>query len=308
VALIAVLQAVKLFGVPAMLSRYYAPFGNEVSLEINRGTSTLASSVATGDVMAFNLAISLAWLSRGGRPRGILLGACALFVFGGVASGQFSGVIALVVVIVVLAAVTRRLTPKLAGFLPVLLLTGLALQPVISRRLSGVSSRRLPESWVDRLHNLQTYFWPQLFSHFNFVLGVRPSARIPTAQFRTGYVWIESGHTWLLWTGGIPFFAAFVGFCWTTMRTARGRAREQGTPGVVGAATLAIVVTVAVLMTFDAHLTLRGSADLLFAMLGLLLGPAVARSRPPGSDAPSQPAPAPAPTAVTQAALAPAAG
>lgn len=272
VAIIAVLQAMKLFGVPTLLEHFYAPFGNEWALEINRGTSTLASAVATGDVMAFNLAIALTWLAQGEQRRGLLVGASGLFVFGGLASGQFSGVIALVIVVVVLARVVKRLAPKLlAGLVPVSLVAGLALQPVIARRLSGVGSGRLPPSWLDRLHNLQTYFWPRLFSDLNFVFGVQPSARIANTHRRSGYIWIESGHTWLLWTGGVPLFAAFVWFLWRTMRLAARRTKEADVAGVVATATLAALWTVAILMLFDPHVALRGSADLLFSLLGLMM-------------------------------------
>jgi hypothetical protein len=269
VALVAILQSLQLFGVPHLLTHYYAPSGNDFALTNSRGTSTLASSVATGDVMAVSLGLALAWLSRGGRPRGLLIACCTLFLFGVLASGQFSGVIGLGVVLLVLLIVDKRLTARLIGLLPVGVLAALVMQPVISKRVSGLSSGHLPASWSDRLNNLRTYFWPQLFPNFNWVLGVRPEARIAARQFRTGWVWIESGYTWLLWTGGVPLFCAFIAFLVATIRAAARRAREPGVMGVVGLATLACLWALAVLMLFDPHLTLRGSADLLFVLLGL---------------------------------------
>lgn len=292
VAIIAVLQSLKLFGVPALLANTYAQFGSNTGLDINRGTSTLANAVATGDVMAFNLAIALAWLARGGRPRRLLQAASALFVFGGLASGEFSAVIALVAVVVTVGALTHTLTRKLLALIAMGAVASLALQPVIARRLSDRSSSSpLPNSWADRLHNLQQYFWPKLFSHYNFVLGVRPSPRIATPAFHTGYVWIESGHTWLLWSGGTPLFVAFVVFMWVALRTTVQVARTRADATAAAAmATFAALVVIAILMTFDPHLTLRGAADLLFSLLAVTFAGVTYRAGPdpgvPGSGDP----------------------
>lgn len=288
VALVAILQALQLFGVPELLAGYYAPFSDEQALGINRGTSTLASSIATGDVMAFNLAIALGWLLRGGSPRPLLALAAGLFVFGGLASGQFSGVIALVVVVVALGLLTGRLSRIMLVTLPVALISGLAMQPVVERRLSGFDSAQgLPPSWLGRLENLRTFFWPELFSNFNFVLGVRPSARVPAPELWRQYVWIESGHTWLLWNGGIPLLVAFFVFLWTSLRvTARVARARVDAIGAAAMAGFAALMVLAVLMTLDPHLTLRGSADLLFSLLALATtagaGPDAARSPSPG--------------------------
>jgi hypothetical protein len=144
-------------------------------------------------------------------------------------------------------------------------------QPVVARRVSDLDPvTGLPYSWVARLRNLRTHFWPELFSDFNFVLGVRPSARVRVNLAWRDYLWIESGHTWLLWTGGIPLFLAF---CWflvvslrKTARVARARADAIGIAAIAGFSGLSVV---AVLMTLDPHLTLRGTADLLFSLLAL---------------------------------------
>jgi len=169
---------------------------------------------------------------------------------------------------------------------------------VISRRLSGFESASgLPVSWTGRLANLQTYFWPKLFSGGNFLFGVRPAARIPVAAQATGYVWIESGYTWLLWAGGIPLLAGFVFLAWAAAR--RGwRAARGGMDGlggavgpeamggavgsealggaagpevrsVAGVALFTAIVVICVVMTFDPHLTYRGTGDAFFALLAL---------------------------------------
>jgi hypothetical protein len=160
-------------------------------------------------------------------------------------------------------------------------LAGLALQPVIAQRLHNFSGG-IPSGWADRLANLRQYFWPTLFSHYNFVLGVRPTPRIATKRFATGYVWIESGHTWLLWSGGIPLLLAFFVFLWVTLKATLRTSRQRDATGLAAMAAFAALVAMAILMTFDPHLTLRGGADLLFSLLALQC----ARLHPEAGEAP----------------------
>jgi hypothetical protein len=128
----------------------------------------------------------------------------------------------------------------------------------------------LPVSWVGRLHNLQGYFLPNLFSHGNFLLGVRPAARVATETMATGYIWIESGYLSLLWTGGLPLLVAFLYFMWANMRWNLALARSyDDARGVAALAVVAALVVIAPLMLIDPHLTYRGSADLLFTLLAL---------------------------------------
>jgi hypothetical protein len=142
-------------------------------------------------------------------------------------------------------------------------------------------------SWTGRLANLQTYFWPKLFSGGNFLLGVRPAARIPVATQATGYVWIESGYTWLLWAGGIPLLAGFVFLACAAARrgwrAARGGmdglggAVGSGGTSVAGIALFTSIAVISALMTFDPHLTYRGTGDAFFTLLALA-APRMARA------------------------------
>jgi hypothetical protein len=268
VAVIAILQSLNLFGVPNLLARYFVGDGPAEDFAQGRGSSTLTSSIAVADVMIMNLAIALGCLFRIGRRPRILLAATALFTFGVLAAGQFSGAIGLVIGVVTVGLLAGRMRRVTLLLLPPLFGAALLLRPVIEERLGGFDSPRgLPVSWIVRLDNLQTFFWPELFSGFNFVLGVQPAARI---QVHGDYVWIESGHTWLLWTGGIPFFVAFFVFLGVALsRGARIALARTDAIGVAAIASCTSLVVVGVLMTFDPHVTLRGTADLLFSLIAL---------------------------------------
>ena len=109
-----------------------------------------------------------------------------------------------------------------------------------------------------------------MFSDWNFVFGVQPAARVPVSYQATGYVWIESGYTWLLWGGGIPLAVAFVFFVQAALRMAWRLARYSVQPPSVAAlAVFVSVIVMSVLMIFDPHLTYRGAAEEMFVLLAL---------------------------------------
>jgi hypothetical protein len=225
---------------------------------------------ATADLLLYNLAIVSGLWMRSHRHRALLAPIAALLVLAVLSAAEFSSAIGLVVVVVCIAVVTN--SARLLGiFFPAGLLASLVLQPVLAARLSGFQSATgLPVSWTGRLHNLQGYFWPRLFSDWNFLLGVRPAARVAVASQGTGYVWIESGYTWLLWGGGIPLLASFVFFVLATAKRGWDAAhRNSGAAGVAGIALFAAVIVTTVLMAFDPHLTYRGAADVMFALIAL---------------------------------------
>jgi hypothetical protein len=113
---------------------------------------------------------------------------------------------------------------------------------------------------------------------------------VPVRSQATGWVWIESGYTWLLWGGGVPLLAAYV--AWVVTATRRGAARARmtdlGRPdpvAAVGAVVVAVVAAQAFSMIFDPHLTYRGSSDALFMMLALAGLPATVPVPPRPRDA-----------------------
>jgi murein biosynthesis integral membrane protein MurJ len=269
VALLAILQSLSLFGVPRLLAEFFGG-PTEFGPPGGRGSSTLGLPSATADLMIFDLAIVAGLWTRYRRHRLALAVASALMLFGALAAGEFAGAIGLVVGIICVAVVSG--SPRvLAWFVPTAAVGGYVLWPVLSIRLGGFQSASgLPQSWLGRLNDLETYFWPRLFSDWNFVLGVEPSAVIARVSSAGNEVWIESGYTWLLWGGGIPLLASYLFFTYVTAK--RGWLAAWGrndARSVAGIAVFVAVVVVAVLMVFDPHLTYRGSGDEFFALIAL---------------------------------------
>jgi hypothetical protein len=270
VAVIAILQSLDLAGVPDLLARLY-PAEDATGLASGRGSATIGSSISVGDVMAFHVAIGLALLLRTPGPHRLLLPMTALFGVGTLASGQFSGVIALVVCVFVVAVLSGQVRRLIVMLVPAAVLAAVLLQPVIQQRLAHRDmSTGMPQSWYVRYENLRLFVWPDLFSGPNWLFGVRPAARIDVVAPWGTEIYIESGHTWLLWTGGIPFLLAYLWFMVVALRTTVPVARSRrDAVGVAATAALAALLSVFVLMSFDPHLTMRGAADLTFSLVAL---------------------------------------
>jgi hypothetical protein len=257
--------------VPKLLADYFGG-PSQFGAPGGRGSSTLGLPAATADLMTFNLAIvSGLWMRYRGL-RLLLAGAAALMLFGALAAGEFAGAIGLAVGLLCIAIVSGS-ARLLVWSVPAAGVGAWAMWPVIGTRLLGFKSASgLPTSWLVRLQNLETYFWPKLFSDWNFVLGVRPAAVLtvvsPTAL--NNEVWIESGYTWLLWGGGIPLLLSFIYFVHVTAKASWSTARGgRDARSVAGAAVFVAVIVIAVLMVFDPHLTYRGSADDFFCLIAL---------------------------------------
>jgi hypothetical protein len=271
VAVIGILQVLGMVNENTWPMSLYVPEGHANDLAGGpRASSTLTLPAATADLLVFNLVITLGMLFQERRRSVWYVAAAGVFVVGVFAAGEFSSALGLVAAVIAVALLLRL--PRLLAAMPLVgTFAIVAMWPVVSHRLQGFASvNGLPESWVRRIENLETYFWPHLWSGPNILLGVRPSARVPVANEITGFVWIESGYTWLLWGGGIPLLLAFVYFAAKTFRLTHRQIRLG--PEYVRVAALATYCAMIVmigLMLFDPHLTYRGSADCFFALLAL---------------------------------------
>ena len=272
VAVVAILQVEDLFGVPEFLYTYYdQPFEGHTTLITDRGTSTVASSLGLADVMIMNFVIAIALLRHKQGKRWLLFAGAGLFMSGCIVAGAFSGFIGLGVAVLAFGVISRRLSRILSVGVPAALAASIAFWSVITERLSGFQEPSgLPLSWSGRWNNLQDFFFPELFSNFGWVLGVRPAARLPAPDAWREWVYIESGYVWLLWIGGIPLLAAFLYFVWIAAQDLRQVVRHRTDAiGVAAVATLAYLMVIVTLMLFDPHITVRGSADLFFPLLAL---------------------------------------
>ena len=279
VGLIAVLHVLQVEWVHEALAGWFA--SDDVGeFTSDRATSTLGSSFAVADVMVFTLAATAAWAFYEHRLIWILLPLSALYVAGTVASGQFSAPIALAIATVTVGVMTRRLGRVLLVGVPFAVVAGFALAPVIIQRIEDFGSTAgVPSSWVGRWENLTTFFWPPLVQDLNWVTGYRVAGRVPAPESWRDWVWVESGYTWMVWSGGIVFLVVGCLFLAVGVQATAAVARERR--DVVGAAAIGALTALWVnilLMVIDVHLTLRGAGDLLFALLALALS-GVAASR-----------------------------
>lgn len=271
VAMVGVLQALGLFGVPELLFTWYPAFLGEVA-EVGRGASTLGLTFAVADVclIAAASAASLARESTG-RSRNFLLALIATYVLGTIGAGQFSGYIGLVIALVALGFAFGEVREVLRRGAIAIGIGAVLTWPVILNRISGFqNSSGLPQSWSGRLDNLNDFILPQFANGWNILFGVRPAARVAAPETWREWIFIESGYLWLVWSGGIPLLVAFSYFMITCLRMLKqtidrhtGELKAIATGAFVG---LWVIVVVTVL---DPHLTMRGVADLLFPMIAI---------------------------------------
>jgi hypothetical protein len=281
VACIGLLQVSDLFGVPEfLLSHYDQPFEGHTTLMTERATSTVASAFGVADMMIMNIIIALA-IAQTSERLGLVHFATLILLAGCIAAGQISGYVGLAAALFAFGVISGRFQQLLPVGIAGGGLAALLLRRVIMTRLEGFQGQTgVPDSWAGRWNNLQTYFFPDLLDHGGWILGVRPAPRIPALETWREWVYLESGYIWLLWIGGIPFVAAFAFFAIVSLKTLRHVAQERADAvGVAAISAFSYLVAMIVMMLFDPHLTLRGSADLFFPLLAVSLAGSKARGR-----------------------------
>ncbi len=175
--------------------------------------------------MVLNLVIALGMLYRKPSLAWCLAPMTLVFVVAVFSAAEFSSALGLLIALVCVAVRLRRLD-LLKWSVVALPVAIVALWPTIAPRIEDFSSLHgMPTSWLVRYHNLSTYFWPPIVDGTNFLVGVRPAARVPVDEGAFGFIWIESGYLWLLWGGGLPLLAAFCWFVWTSLRATGPAAR-----------------------------------------------------------------------------------
>ena len=274
VGAVGLLQVLGAGPVVDVLTRLTPPGADGYAVDGSRATSTLGNPIAYGDVMVYAALVAAALALRGVRPRGLLAATAALLTLCALASGQVSVLLGVATTGVVFAVTTGAVGPALLAAAGAVLVGLTVLRPVLAARLGDTDPQTgLPVSWTGRygrLENLEVYFWPQIGADWNWLLGVRPAARVPGAEARRDWVYIESGYTWALWNGGLPLLASVLALIVLGLATGRRLSRlDEGVPSALGAALVVVLGVVAVLMVLDPHLTLRGAGDLLFVLLAL---------------------------------------
>jgi hypothetical protein len=270
VALIAILQTLNVGPVVAMLQTLWTPESHAAALAA-RGTTTLASPIATGDYIIICLILIVCCGMRGLLDRRERLGLGLLLGAGVLATGQFSTWISAVVaagLILWRFSAVRRSALRFLWLVPVAHAVG---APALIGRLQGFSEFGVPPSWIGRWNNLSGHYMPR-FDFINVVLGVSPDSVLQAPERWRDVIYLESGYLELLWVGGIPLLAAFIWLSVVVLRRARALMEA---PGALGAAASALWVSwwfVLILTVLDPHLTLRGTGDLLFMLIGITAG------------------------------------
>ncbi|MDQ3904876.1 MAG: hypothetical protein M3300_05370 [Actinomycetota bacterium] len=274
VAVIAILQTLHFGPVVSMLQAVWVPDSNSAALA-ERGTTTLASPIATGDYIIICLTLIVCCGIRGLLDRWERLGLGLVLGAGVLATGQFSTWISAVIAAALILwrfSTVRHSSLRFIWVVPVALAIG---APALIGRLEGFSEFGVPRSWIGRWNNLSNFYLPR-FEFINVLMGVSPDSVLEAPERWRDVIYLESGYLELLWVGGIPLLAAFVWLSVVVLRRTRELMEEpENQRSALGAAASALWVCwwfMLILTVLDPHLTLRGTGDLLFMLIGITAG------------------------------------
>lgn len=284
--------------IAATADRLHRFFPNDgFIVDDGRGAASIGNPIGFGVYQAINAMIALAMLLGNERPRWLVGAAAVCTSLGVIGSGQIGPTLSFMVGIAAIAIVTRSVGRLFRLSLPFLVLALIITAPLIQRRVAGFDGPGIPSatrtaiqnqptntqgeslyeanpgsSWDVRLYNLEMFFLPSFRDTSNVVWGVTPQARVASPREGEEFIWIESGHLWLIWSGGIPLFITWFVFIGVGMHTARRILRSRAGPvGIAAAATFGALAVVNIAQTFDPHMTLRGTADILYPLLALMM-------------------------------------
>lgn len=270
VAVIAILQTLQVGPVVDTLAAIWTPDTAVGDIEA-RGSTTLSSPIATGDVITICLIVVVCCAVRRVLPTRELVVLGFLLSCGALAAGQFSTWISVAVAVVLLLRRFPELRRWAVRALPVLPVTLLIGAPALIGRFSDFADVGVPVSWQGRWDNLSNFYLPA-FEPLNWLIGVSPDPVLQAPETWRDVIYLEAGYLAFLWIGGIPLLAGFVRLSVTVLRAAR---RAEATPGAPGATAAALHICwcfLLVLTVLDPHLTLRGTGDLLFTLLAVTTG------------------------------------
>ena len=276
VAVIAILQTLHFGPVVSMLQALWTPDSNAAAL-VQRGTTTLASPIATGDYIIICLTLVICCGARGLLDRRERLGLGLVLGAGVLAAGQFSTWISAVVaggLILWRFSAVRSKSARFLWLVPVVLVVG---APALIGRLEGFGSGYgVPSSWIGRWNNLSTFYLPR-FDFTTVLMGVSADSVLPAPERWRDVVYLESGYLNLLWIGGIPLLAAFLWLAVVVLRRADALVSpsSMSQSAAISAAASALWVCwgfILVVTVLDPHVTQRGTGDLLFMLMGITTG------------------------------------
>jgi hypothetical protein len=270
-ALIAILQTLQFGPVLSLLETFWSPEHTDEGV-VERGSSTLASSIATGDYIIIALTIVICCSLNGLLDRrerlvlGLVLGAGVL------AAGQFSTWISAGVVAILLLWRHRELRRLWVRLLPLGIIALAVGAPALISRLQGFGDGYgVPRSWLGRWDNVFNIHLPH-FDSVRVFMGISPDSVLQAPETWRDVVYLESGYLQLLWVGGVPLLLAFV---WLSIAVIRNAARQSSERTAAGACASALVIVwwfLILLTVIDPHLTLRGAGELIFLLLAITSG------------------------------------